>query len=109
MIEDIEDAARTQNYNQTVESSRAGYKIITFELIFFAVLCLSEFSFFSLPFSGTAIMLLFAFYSLWIRGWHLKDVGLAKPKSWWKTILYGIGSAVLIVIAFIRVILPIAT
>lgn len=100
---------KTQDYYQTDELPRAGYKIVILELVFFVTLCLGEFSFFGLPFSSTSIMLLFAFYSLWVRGLRWKDLGLEKPQSWWKTILYGFGAAALIVIAFIWVILPIAT
>lgn len=105
----IGDTAKTQNYNQTGELSRAGYKIVILELVFFAALCLGKFAPFSLPFSNTTIMLLFAFYSLWVRGLRWKDVGLEKPQSWRKTVLYAVGAAALIVVAFIWVILPLAT
>jgi membrane protease YdiL (CAAX protease family) len=85
------------------------YTVIVLELIIFATLCLAKFRPFNLPNSSTRIMWLFVCYSLWVRGASWKDVGLRKPESWRRTVLYAGAAAALIVVAFIWVILPAAT
>jgi uncharacterized protein len=90
-------------------SSWIKYQIIILELAFFSTLCFGKFTPFGLPFGNTAIMLLFAWYTLWARGLRWRDVGLHKPSSWLMTVLSAACVALIIVGAFIWIILPLAT
>ena len=74
-----------------------------------STLCFGKFTPFGLPFGNTAIMLLFAWYTLWARGLRWRDVGLHKPSSWLMTVLSAACVALIIVGAFIWIILPLAT
>jgi hypothetical protein len=93
----------------TGDSSWIKYQIIILELAFFSTLCFGKFTPFGLPFGNTAIMLLFACYTLWARGLRWRDVGLHKPSSWLMTVLSAACVAVIIVGVFIWIILPLVT
>jgi membrane protease YdiL (CAAX protease family) len=88
----------------------AGRKLVTaLELLIFAALCLYRFGPFTLPLSGTVLMLAFAAYSLGTRNLRFRDVGFARPESWGKTLAGGALAAVLFLLASLFVILPLAT
>jgi hypothetical protein len=91
------------------DSSRVRYPLIILELAFFLTLCFGKFKPFGLPDSNTAIMLLFACYTLWVRGVRWRDIGLRKPTTWLRTIILAVCAAAVIVGAYIWVILPLAT
>lgn len=95
--------------HKTNNSLRTDYKTIILDLFIFAILCIGKFNPFSLPFSNTTIMLLFACYSLWARGLAWKNVGLKNPTSWMRVISVSLLAAILIVTLFIWMILPFAT
>lgn len=87
-----------------------GRRLVTaLELLIFAALCLYRFGPFTVPLSGTVLMLAFAAYSLWSRNLRFRDVGLARPESWGKTLAGGALAAVSILLASLFVILPLAT
>jgi membrane protease YdiL (CAAX protease family) len=100
--------ANVQDYPMN-EPVRVKYRVIILELAFFLTLCLGKFTPFGLPFSNTAIMLLFAWYTLWARGLRWRDVGLHKPTSWLRSVFLAACASAIIVGAFIWIILPLAT
>src|ERR1700686_1379279 len=48
------------------------------------------------PFSIQILLLAFATLSLWLRGLAWRDVGLRKPRAWWKVLLLAALSALVI-------------
>ena len=48
------------------------------------------------PFSVQLLLMAFASLSLWLRGLTWRDVGLGKPRTWWKVLLLAALSALVI-------------
>jgi len=82
--------ARTHEYlGRLTRTSKAA---ILIELVLATGLCFVRI----FPFSVQLLLLAFASLSFWLRGLTWSTVGLRKPKYWWKALLFGLLSAVVI-------------